>query len=81
MNVSLLTIRGIACALLGVLILVLFAGPSFAAAPNAVTSIDNSQWSVYQSAGFFQEVAGNRSKIIQMSIIFVLVGIALLFKK
>jgi len=81
MNESLFTIRGALCALLAVLILVLIAGPMFAAAPNAVTSIDNSQISVYQSAGLFQEVAGNRSKIIQLSIIFVLVGIALLFKK
>jgi hypothetical protein len=32
-------------------------------------------------ATFLQEVAGNRSKIIQLSIVFVLVGIALLFKK
>jgi hypothetical protein len=81
MNDSLISFRGIAIALLAMLILALLAGPNFAAAPDAAASIDNSQCSNYQTAGFFTEVAGNRAKIIQMSIVFVLVGIALLFKK
>jgi hypothetical protein len=69
------TVRGIVFALVAVLILLLVAGPSLAA-----TSTDYAQAPVC-FAGFFQEVAGNRSKIIQLSIVFVLVGIALLFKK
>jgi hypothetical protein len=86
MNESLISFRGIAFALLAMLIVLLLAGPIVAASPDgaaldAATSIDNSQCSVYQTAGLFQEVAGNRAKIIQLSIVFVLVGIALLFKK
>jgi hypothetical protein len=85
MNDTLISFRGIAFALLAMLIVALLAGPSFAAAPDGASpdaaSIDNSQCSVYQTAGFFTEVAGNRAKIIQLSIVFVLVGIALLFKK
>ena len=86
MNDSLISFRGIAFALLAMLIVALLAGPVFAAAPygaasDAATPIVNSQFSVYQTAGFFTEVAGNRAKIIQMSIVFVLIGIALLFKK
>jgi len=81
MNESLISFRGIAFALLAMLIVVLLAGPTFAAAPDGASSIDNSQCCIYQTAGFFTEVAGNRAKIIQLSIVFVLVGIALLFKK
>jgi hypothetical protein len=71
-----LSLRGVAALLLAVLVLVLLAGPSIA----ATSAVDQSHASVC-FAGFFQEVAGNRSKIIQLSIVFVLVGIALLFKK
>ena len=76
MKARLFSSRGIAFALLAMLILVLFAAPTFAA-----TSNDHSQWSPCFAATLFQEIAGNRSKIIQMSIVFVLIGIALLFKK
>lgn len=31
--------------------------------------------------GFLQDVVGNRTRMIQMSVIFVLLGIGLLFKK
>ena len=32
-------------------------------------------------SGFLQDVIGNRTRLIQVSVIFVMLGIALLFKK
>ena len=82
MNDRFITLRGVGFAVLTLLVLVLLAGPSVAAStPDGATSIDYSQSPVCFAATFFQEVAGNRSKIIQLSIVFVLIGIALLFKK
>lgn len=67
---SFLSFHNLAIALLAICLLVGFAGPLLAAeSPTCF------------AATFLQEVAGNRSKIIQLSIVFVLVGIALLFKK
>ncbi len=82
MNDRFFSLRGVGFAVLALFVLVLLAGPSFAAStPYSAPSIDQSQSPVCFAATFFQEVAGNRSKIIQLSIVFVLIGIALLFKK
>jgi hypothetical protein len=66
MNLNTL-LHGLLFALVAVVVLLVLAAPSYAGGPFATT--------------FFQDIAGNRSKIIQLSIVFVLVGIALLFKK
>ena len=76
MNDQFFSRRGIAMAVVVALILAVCAGPILAAS----TFVDNSQATIC-FAGYFQDVAGNRSKIIQLSIVFVLIGIALLFKK
>jgi hypothetical protein len=78
MNASLIAsfvLRGFAFAVIAILILALTAGPTFAA-----TSIDHSQAPACFAA-YFNDVGGNRAKIIQLSIVFVMIGIALLFKK
>ena len=46
---------------------------------------DEGQWRTFAAepfaSSFFTDIAGNRAKIIQLSIVFVIVGIAILFKK
>jgi hypothetical protein len=65
-----ISFRVLIIALIAVGLVACCAGPALAA-----------ETPVCFGATFLQEVAGNRSKIIQLSIVFVLVGIALLFKK
>ena len=65
-----LSFRAVIIVLVALCLVVMFAGPTFAG-----------ESTVCFGATFLQEIAGNRSKIIQLSIVFVLVGIALLFKK
>lgn len=60
-------LRSLILVLVAVVVLLALAAPSYAGSPFA--------------ANFLQDIAGNRAKIIQLSIVFVLVGIALLFKK
>jgi len=75
MNGSLFSLRSVVIAALMFLLLGVLATPTFAAAPTET----NSQ--VCFAATFLQEIAGDRSKIVQLSIVFVMIGIALLFKK
>lgn len=71
---SFIALRAVVIVLVTIATLGLIANPLLAA-PDMGDAI------VCPAASFFQEIAGNRSKIIQLSIVFVIVGIALLFKK
>lgn len=68
-----LTLRSIAVLALTLLIFAIFAAPTYAA--------DSPGSPVCFGLSFLNSIAGDRSKIIQLSIVFVLIGVALLFKK
>lgn len=76
MNTSSLLGRGLLCLLVAMVLLV--------SAPNAAPAFEHPVITADASplfGGLLQDVVGNRTRLIQVSFLFILVGIFILWKK
>lgn len=76
MNTSSLSYRGLLCLLVALMVFAVALGPAAASEPEGIIADAPPLF-----AGLLQDVVGNRTRLIQVSCLFILVGIFILWKK